>query len=160
MGKKKKKTNPDAGEDWRQEEKGMTEYEMVGWHHWLNGHEFVEALAVGDRQGNLACFSPWGFRIGHNWAIELNCWRFPTKLKIELSNRVINSIAEYLSKRIRYILTPMFIASLFTRTKRRKQSLCTPTYEWIKKLRYIDKIHIKWNIIWLYFFFFCIADIY
>ena len=32
--------DPDAGKDWRQEEKGMTEYEMVGWHHWLNGHEF------------------------------------------------------------------------------------------------------------------------
>ena len=39
--------DPDAGKDWRQEEKGMTEDEMVGWHHWLNGHEFEQALGDG-----------------------------------------------------------------------------------------------------------------
>ena len=44
----------------RQEEKGMTEDKMVGWHHWLDGHEFGQALGVGDRQGSLACCSPWG----------------------------------------------------------------------------------------------------
>ena len=38
----------------------MTEDEMVGWHHQLDGHEFEQALGVGERQGNLACFSPWG----------------------------------------------------------------------------------------------------
>ena len=38
--------DPDAGKDWRQEEKGMTEDEMVGWHHWLNEHEFEQALGV------------------------------------------------------------------------------------------------------------------
>ena len=52
--------DPDAGKDWRPEEKGMTEDEMAGWHHWLDGHEFEQALIVGDRQGNLACCSPWG----------------------------------------------------------------------------------------------------
>jgi len=52
--------DPDAGKDWRQEEKGMTEDEMVGWHHWLNGHEFEWALVVGDGQGSLSCCSPWG----------------------------------------------------------------------------------------------------
>ena len=51
---------PDAGKHWRQEEKGMTEDEMVGWHHWLNGHEFEWALGVGDGQGSLTCCSPWG----------------------------------------------------------------------------------------------------
>ena len=50
----------DAGNDWRQEEKGMTENEMVGWHHQLNGHEFEQALGVGDAQGSLVCCSPWG----------------------------------------------------------------------------------------------------
>ena len=44
----------DARKDWRQEEKGMTEDEMVGWHHWFDGHEFVQALGVNDGQGNLA----------------------------------------------------------------------------------------------------------
>ena len=50
----------DAGKDWRQEEKGMTEDEMVGWHHQFDGHEFEQASAVGDGQGSLACCSPWG----------------------------------------------------------------------------------------------------
>ena len=45
--------DPDAGKDWRQEEKGTTEDEMVGWHHWLNGHEFEQAPGVGDGQGGL-----------------------------------------------------------------------------------------------------------
>ena len=52
--------DPDAGKDWRQEEKGTTEDEMVGWHHWLDGHEFEQAPGVGDRQGGLECCSPWG----------------------------------------------------------------------------------------------------
>ena len=43
-----------------QEEKGMTEDEMVGWHHRLNGHELEQALGVGDGQGSLVCCSPWG----------------------------------------------------------------------------------------------------
>ena len=50
----------DAGIDWRQEEKGMTEVEMFGWHHRLDGHEFEQAPEVGDGQGSLACCSPWG----------------------------------------------------------------------------------------------------
>ena len=52
--------DPDAGKDWRQEEKGMTEEEMVGWHHQLNGHEFEWTLGVGDGQGGLCCCCPWG----------------------------------------------------------------------------------------------------
>ena len=52
--------DPGAGEDWRQEEKGMTEDEMVGWHHWLDGHEFEQTPGDGERQGSLACCSPWG----------------------------------------------------------------------------------------------------
>ena len=52
--------DPDSGKDWGQEEKEMTEDEMVGWHHWLNAHEFQHALGVGDGQGRLACCSPWG----------------------------------------------------------------------------------------------------
>ena len=52
--------DPDAGKDWRQEEKGMTEDEMVGWHHQLDGLEFEQALGVDDGQGGLVCCSPWG----------------------------------------------------------------------------------------------------
>ena len=52
--------DPDAGRDWGQEEKGTTEDEMVGWHHWLNGHEFGWTPGVGDMQGGLACCNSWG----------------------------------------------------------------------------------------------------
>ena len=52
--------DPDAGKDWRLEEKAMAEDEMVGCHHWLNGHEFDQAPGIGDGQGVLACCSPWG----------------------------------------------------------------------------------------------------
>ena len=52
--------DPDVGKDWRQEEKGITEDEIVGWHHRLNGHEFEQTLGVGDGQGGLVCCSPWG----------------------------------------------------------------------------------------------------
>ena len=52
--------DPDDGKDWRQEKKGMTEDEMVEWHHWLNGHEFEQTPGVGDGQGSLACCSPRG----------------------------------------------------------------------------------------------------
>ena len=69
--------DPDAGKDWRQEEKGMTEDEMVGWHHWLDGHAFEQALGVGDGQGNLACCSPRGHKEWLNWT-DLICigWSF------------------------------------------------------------------------------------
>ena len=52
--------DPDAGKDWRQEEKGMTEDEMVGWHHWLKGDEFERVLGDIEGQGSLAWGSPWG----------------------------------------------------------------------------------------------------
>ena len=52
--------DPDAGQDWRQEEKGMTEDEMVGWHHQFNGHELGQTPGDGDGQGSLVCCSPWG----------------------------------------------------------------------------------------------------
>jgi len=66
----------DAGKDWKQEEKGMTEDEMVGWHHRLNGHKFEWTLGVDDGQGGLACCSLWGHKELDrtewlNW-IELN----------------------------------------------------------------------------------------
>ena len=51
--------DPDAGKDWGQEEKGMTEDEMVEWHQWLDRHEFEQAPGVGDGQGSLAYCSPW-----------------------------------------------------------------------------------------------------
>ena len=68
----------DAGKDWRQEEKGTTEDEMVGWYHGLDGHESAWTPGVGDGQGGLACCSPWGRKESNtteqlNWTDGLFC---------------------------------------------------------------------------------------
>ena len=64
--------DPNLGKEWRQEEKRTAEDEMVGWHHWLNAHEFEQALGVGDGHGSLTCCRPWDCRVGHDWVSELN----------------------------------------------------------------------------------------
>ena len=73
----------DAGRDWGQEEKRMTEDEMAGWHHWLDGHEFELTPGVGDGQGGLACCNSWGHKESDptewlNWT-ELN-WFYIVRL--------------------------------------------------------------------------------
>ena len=83
--------NPDAGRDWGQEEKWMTEDEMVGWHHALNGHEFGWTPGVGDGQGSLACCSPWGHKESdmtewlnwtesHRWAYDEYWYKYSQKI--------------------------------------------------------------------------------
>ena len=76
--------DPDARKDWRQEEKETTEDKMVGWLHWLNGHEFEKGPGVGDGQGSLACCSPWGCKESDtteqlNWELEWNLAYFTTQ---------------------------------------------------------------------------------
>ena len=66
--------NPDAGEGWRQK-KGTGEDEMVGWHHWLNGHEFEQVPGVGDRQGSQMYCCPWGHK-------ELNMTDLPLEKSV------------------------------------------------------------------------------
>ena len=73
--------DPDAGKDWGQEEKGTTEDEMVGWHHWLNGHEFEWTPGVGDRQGGLASWDSWSCKES-----DMTEWLNWTELKNQLSN--------------------------------------------------------------------------
>jgi len=73
--------DPDAGRDWRQEEKGKTEDGMVGWHHWLNGHGFEWTPGVGDGPGGLACCSSWGRKESDtterlDWTDTLPSWWF------------------------------------------------------------------------------------
>ena len=70
----------DAGRDWGQEKEGMTEDEMAGWHHQLDGHEFEWMPGVGDRQGGLVCCKSWGPKESHvteqlnwlNWCYHIN----------------------------------------------------------------------------------------
>ena len=71
----------DAGRDWGQEEKGMTEYEMAGWHHQLDGHEFGWTPEAGDGQGGLACCSSWGHKESDmtewlNWIELINYYNY------------------------------------------------------------------------------------
>ena len=75
--------DPDAGEDWRQEEKRTTEDEMVGWHQWLSGHGFGWTLGIGDGQRGLACCSPWGRKESDTeW---LNWTELKSKLRYHLT---------------------------------------------------------------------------
>ena len=72
----------DTGKDWGQEEKGMTEDEMVGWHHWLNGHEFDQTPGDREGQGGLACCSSWSLKEPHTteWLNNSNSKSFNTSL--------------------------------------------------------------------------------
>ena len=80
--------DPDAGKDWRREGKGTTEDEMVGWHHRRDGHEFEQALGVGDGLGGLACCSPWGWL---NWVTKLKGnWNIPMHWSHQFATQLVN----------------------------------------------------------------------
>ena len=68
--------DPDVGKDWRQAETGTTEDEMVGWHRWLDGHEFKQSLGDGEGHRGLACFNPWGHK-----ELDMTEWVNWTELK-------------------------------------------------------------------------------
>ena len=92
----------DAREDWRQEEKVMTEDEMVGWHHRLDGYEFEQAPWVGDVQGSLVCCSTWGHKeldmtLRLNWQKTLNITyvaNVVTLWKVEKRNRIARDLSK------------------------------------------------------------------
>ena len=102
----------DAGRDWGQEEKGMTEDEMAGCHHWLNGHESEWTLGVGDGQGGLACCDSWGHKESvtteqlnwtelnqiHRWYSKLRNWRILRKWLLNRRGPIIKSY--YLPTRV------------------------------------------------------------
>ena len=69
--------DPNAGKDWRWEEKGTTEDEVVKWHHWLNGQEFEQTPGNGEGQGSLTCCSPWGRK-----ELDTTEWLNWTELKL------------------------------------------------------------------------------
>ena len=85
----------DVGRDWGKEEKGMTEDEMAGWHHWLDGHEFGWTPGVGDGQGGLACCNSWGHKESDttewlNWTELMSSFLLGIYLEVKmLGHRVI-----------------------------------------------------------------------
>ena len=80
--------DPDAGKDWRREEKGTTEDEMVGWHHRLNGCEFESTPVVGDGQGGLTCCNPWGCK--ESDTTEWLNWTEPSTITLDFGGTVMN----------------------------------------------------------------------
>ena len=94
--------HPDAGKDWRKEEKGTPEDEMVGWHHWLNGHESEQTPGVGDGQGSLMCCSPWRCKESDttewlNWLTDwysLSIFKWSIPLKGEKKNYCVRGSRE------------------------------------------------------------------
>jgi len=92
--------DPDAGKDWGQEEKGMTEDEMVGWHHRHNGHGFGWTPEVGDGQGRLACCSPWDHKES-DMIVWLN-WKFHLILKKKIVGGIIDCIIGWAGHLWRY----------------------------------------------------------
>ena len=82
---------PDAGKDWRQEEKEVTEDEMVGWHHRLNGHEFEQTLGDGEGQGSLSFLSPWSCKES-----DMTEWLSNNKNEIVV-NKVLTLVNDSLS---------------------------------------------------------------
>ena len=131
--------DPDAGKDWRKEEKGTTQDEMVGWHHQLDGHEFEQTLWDGDGQRSLAWCSPWGRkesdtteRLNNNnnrtlksIAVQYNSWHPGADIKrtgkksywLEKGEEVGDSRAEGLSaigdrRQVAVLLTPDLMAQV------------------------------------------------
>ena len=97
--------DPETANDWKWEEKGTMEDEMVGWHHQLNGHEFESTPGVGNGQGGLACCSPWGRKESElteqlNWT-ELN-WMHEKHLLRSASLVAVGFIISELLPRISY----------------------------------------------------------
>ena len=102
--------DPDAGKDWGQEEKGMTEDKMVGWHHQLNGHGFGWTLRVGDGQGGLACCGSWGCKESDtterlNWTTpSLSLLRF-TEWLVDSSCDSLGHVKFHLYPRSHYVVS-------------------------------------------------------
>ena len=94
--------DPDAGKDWKREEKGMTGDEMVGWHHWLNGHDYEQAPGFGDEQGGLACCDSWGCKESDMtvWLIwsESNLKAFAQQRKPYIKWKIIYKLGENICK--------------------------------------------------------------
>ena len=85
--------DPDAGKDWGQEEKGVTDDEMVRWHYQLNGHEFEQTLGNGEGQRNLVYCSPWGLRVRQDWVTEQHLSNLKFFLSFIVSDIIVHRTA-------------------------------------------------------------------
>ena len=120
--------DPDAGKDWRQEEKGMTEDEMVGWHHQLNGHEFEQAPGNNDREARRAAV----YGVAKSW-IRLSDWT--TSLPVIVSSQHVHLLNK-LEERMTGLILP---ASFFH--VHRFQNEFVQSRPWI--------FHVQKDVLWL-----------
>ena len=88
--------DPDSGKDWGQEEKGATEDEMVGWHHWLNGHEFEETPGPSEGQARLVCYSPWSHKVSDTTE-QLNNNKSLKKIKEILHESAVHASSQWVN---------------------------------------------------------------
>ena len=98
---------PDSGKHWRQEEKGVTEDEMVRWHHRLNGQEFEWTPGVGDGQGGLGCYSPWGRKES-----DITEWLNWTELNLQHSNFLDVNIKFRINSQCDFLVLPWNLQGL------------------------------------------------
>ena len=106
--------DPDSGRDWGQEEKGMTEDEMAGWHHQLDGHKFLWTPGVGDGQGDLACCDLWGRKESDtterlNWAELIDKWSLEYDARIKI---LLDQLKWKLLSHVHLYVTPWTIQSM------------------------------------------------
>ena len=125
--------DPDAGKDWRQEEKGTTQDEMVGWHHRLNGHEFEQTPGGGEGQGSLARCSPWGGRVRHNWATDrqhATCGNLFPPPRIEPASLALEaqSLNHWTTREVLHLNSYLGICLRRPQTQPEEELLSPPTY--------------------------------
>ena len=116
----------DAGNYWRQEEKGTTEDEMVGWHCRLDGHEFEQAPEVGDGQGSLACCSPW---VAKSWTRLSNWTELNPASNTALLGHRVQDLTNHLS------LVSLFLFTSAWQMSNNLPSLSPKKCTWEKKHR-------------------------
>ena len=136
--------DPDARKYWRWEEKGMTEDEMVGWHHRLNGHEFEQAPRVSNGQGRLACCSPWSRRVGHDWVTELNCSGLNGKEILKKISPEYSLEGLMLKLKLQYFDYLMWRADLLGKTLMLGKIKGGRRRGW-QKMRWLDGITTQWT---------------
>ena len=108
----------DAGRDWGQEEKGTTEDEMAGWHHWLDGCESQWTPGVADGQGGLACYDSWGCK-ELDTTVRLHWMNWTTFIRAPIVGQLVKNLPA---------VPETWVQSLGWKNPRRKEKLFTPVF--------------------------------
>ena len=141
--------DPDAGKDWGQEVKGTTEDEMVGWHHWFNGHGFGWAPGVGDGQGGLACCGSWGHKESDTteWLNWTSC-QVNLEKHVHRNNESLDTAPACDIKMLLFIIQLLSHVQLFVTPCGAASQACLSTISWsFLKLMSIESVMPSNNLI-------------